>query len=102
MINQITKDLPGADLFEQGLQDLRDAKITIPGLLICIAKSRLEHAGLEIPNLDPMPKDLELMLYSLIQQGQELNPYSYYNSLLRLLISFEKVLEQRQFQKSAD
>lgn len=99
-MNPLIKDLPGAELIEQGLKDLLTSKLTIPALLICIAKTRLEHAGLVIPHLDQMPRDLELTLYAQIQQGQELDPYSYYNSLIRLLIAFEKGLEQRQFQKS--
>ena len=99
-MNPSLKNLPGAELIEQGLQDLEKSLLTIPALLICIGKSRLENAGLSFPNLEQFPNEPELMLYALILQGSELDPYSYYNSLLRRLISFEKALEQRHYSSS--
>lgn len=90
-------DLPGGDLVEQGLKDLEKSSLTIPALLICIAKTRLENAGLSTPKISNFPIEPELMLYSLILQENIADPYSYYNSLIRRLISFEQALEQRYF-----
>ncbi len=89
-------NLPGAELIDRGLKDLEKSLITISSLLICIGKPRLENAGLKIPKINfNFSKDAELMLYELIVKEGHPDPYSYYNSLLRRLISFEQAIEHR-------
>ncbi|MCX6126254.1 MAG: hypothetical protein NTV34_16095 [Proteobacteria bacterium] len=92
-------DLPGAELLLQGLKDLEQSEITIPSLLISIGRSRLEAAGLKIPEAKFSVYDFELTLYRLIGRDDSLDAYSYYNSLIKQLISFEKALEQRHSKK---
>ena len=41
--------LPGEDLIEAGLQDLRDGRETIAALLVAIGSPRLRRLGLELP-----------------------------------------------------
>ena len=94
-MKRVDDTLPGAELINEGLQDLSQQKFSVPALLVCIGKSRLEHAGLAIPNIATMPTEPELVLYGLLIQSGQLDPYSYYNSLIRQLISFEQALEQR-------
>ena len=87
-------NLPGADFIDQGIQDLKNSRLTIPALLVCIGKPRLESAGFHTPPHSEFVKEPELKLYALIIQEGYLDPYSYYNALLRRLISFAQALEQ--------
>lgn len=93
-MNPDLMNLPGADIINQGLRDLENSLLTIPALLVCIGKPRLESAGLSTPTPLEFVKEPELMLYALIMKEGYLDPYSYYNSLIRRLISFEQALEQ--------
>lgn len=91
------KGLPNSEIIEQGMKDLQSSLLTVSSLLVCIGKPRLELAGLKIPAMQNAPPNPELLLFEMIAKGQELDHYSYYNSLIRGLISFEKALEQRHF-----
>lgn len=93
-MNPDLMNLPGADIIDQGIRDLETSRLTIPALLVCIGKPRLENAGLPTPKHSKFVREPELKLYALINQEGYLDPYSYYNSLLRLLISFAQALEQ--------
>jgi len=41
--------LPGEDLIEAGLQDLREGRETIAALLVAIGAPRLKRLGVELP-----------------------------------------------------
>ncbi len=85
-------ELPGAELILPGIDDLHNGETnTIGSLLVAIAATRLNEAGLNIPkdNLAPEP---ELALYALLQKERD-DAYSYYNALLSRLNSFCNALE---------
>jgi hypothetical protein len=41
--------LPGGDIIDAGLQDLRDGRETIAALLVAIGAPRLRQLGLQVP-----------------------------------------------------
>ena len=83
--------LPGEDLIEAGLQDLRDGRETIAALLVAIGSPRLRQLGIELP--DHLPKNPEHRLYDLLSKDDEDSAHSRYNSLIRRLVSFERAAE---------
>lgn len=90
---ELMQNLPGEELFREGLADVQSGRRTIPACLVEIARSRFVRAGLlsrTVPNLIPEP---ELHLYRLLCD-QEGDAYSRYNSLIRELISFENALDR--------
>src|SRR5574341_1092269 len=56
--------LPGGDLIEKGLADLREGRETIEALLVAIGAPRLRRIGLDLP--EDLPNDPEHRLYSLL------------------------------------
>lgn len=83
--------LPGADLIEAGISDLRDGKETIPALLVAIGAPRLRNLRLEIP--ENLPDNPEHRLYNLLAQNDSDSAHSRYNAYLRRLVSYERAAE---------
>ncbi len=83
--------LPGYDLIEHGLSDLREQRETIPALLVAIGAPRLRHIGIEIP--DVVPENPEHRLYELLAKDGPDSAHSRYNALIRRLVSFERAAE---------
>ncbi|MCU0241981.1 MAG: hypothetical protein MUF51_06110 [Vicinamibacteria bacterium] len=79
--------LPGGDLIEAGLVDLARGVESVPSLLISIGAPRLRQLGVRLDNPWPSP---ELKMYQLLQQDYGDAAHSRYNSLIRLLVSFER------------
>jgi hypothetical protein len=87
---------PGADLIEEGLRDLTEARESIPSLLVRIGRPRLERLGLEVPAKPPMERDDDLpehRLYHLLAATNPDSAHSRYNALIRRLVSFERAAE---------
>lgn len=82
--------LPGHDLIEQGLRDLKRCEETIPALLVSIGAPRLRRLGIPVPRAIP---SAEHRLYALLHRHQPDAAHSRYNALLRRLVSFERALE---------
>jgi hypothetical protein len=82
--------LPGGDLVQKGLEDLRAREATAEALLVSIGAPRLRAAGL--PVADPF-ESAEHRLYLLLASDDEDSAHSRYNALLRRLTSFESALE---------
>jgi hypothetical protein len=83
--------LPGEDLIEAGIEDLRAGRETIAALLVAIGAPRLRRIGLHLPaNLPATP---EHRLYYLLAQDDEDSAHSRYNSLIRRLVSYERAAE---------
>lgn len=82
--------LPGADLVERGLADLRAGAESAEALLVSIGAPRLAQAGIALPNRLPSP---EHRLYRLLEERHGDDAHSQYNSLIRRLVSFERALE---------
>ena len=87
------RGLPGAELVEQGLDDLAHNRQTDLSLLILIAAPRLSRLGIKIPETS-FPKPYEHELYARLEQRLDTGAHSYYNSLIRRIVSFERALER--------
>lgn len=83
--------LPGADLIEAGLEDLRDGRETVAALLVAIGAPRLRQIGIELP--DNLPKTPEHRLYDLLAKDDSDSAHSRYNALIRRLVSYERAAE---------
>ena len=70
--------LPGCDLIEAGLADLRAGRETIAALLVAIGSPRLRRLGLEFPL--QLPNNAEHRLYELLENDGSDSAHSRYNS----------------------
>jgi hypothetical protein len=87
----ISETLPGDDLIEAGIQDLRRGVESVPALLVSIGAPRLRRLGLPIP-----PETIsspELRLYERLQLRDSDGAHSRYNALVRRLVSYERAAE---------
>ena len=92
MINH-SKDLPGADLVEQGLADLAQNRLTELSLLLLVAAPRLKSLGVDVP--DRPTSRPEHQLYELLEARFGSEAHSQYNSLIRRIVSYARALERR-------
>ena len=83
--------LPGNDLIEAGLRDLRNGHETIEALLVAIGAPRLRRLGLELPKI--LPSEPEHRLYELLALDGSDSAHSRYNALIRRLVSYERAAE---------
>ena len=83
--------LPGGDLIDEGVTDLREGRETIAALLVAIGSPRLRRLGIELP--DRLPEDPEHRLYDLLAKDEPDSAHSRYNALIRRLVSFERAAE---------
>jgi hypothetical protein len=83
--------LPGEDLIEAGLSDLREGRETIASLVVAIGSPRLKRLGLDLP--DRLPDDPEHRLYDLLAETDRDSAHSRYNALIRRLVSYERAAE---------
>jgi hypothetical protein len=79
--------LPGAELIEAGLRDLRHGAVSVPALLVSIGAPRLRGLGFEIAGALAEP---ERKLYDHLAAEDEDSAHSRYNALVRRLVSFER------------
>lgn len=82
--------LPGNDLIEVGVEDLRRQRHTIAALLVAIGAPRLRSLGLEVP--ENLPANPEHRLYDLLSEAEPDSAHSKYNALIRRLVSFERAM----------
>ncbi len=85
--------MPGQELVRQGLADLAQGRVTDESLLVLIAAPRLRRLGHKIPELD-LPHPYEHQLYARLEQRLGPAAHSYYNSLIRRIVSYEHALER--------
>lgn len=83
----LSADLPGGDLIEAGLDDLREHRQTIAALLVSIGAPRLRQLGLRVPRTEADP---ERCLYELLARSDPDSAHGRYNALVRRLVSFER------------
>ncbi len=83
-------ELPGQDLVDAGLRDLRAGLESIPGLLVASFSQRLRELGYSVPEL--RVPDPEIRLYRLIEREQG-NPHVHYNGLIARMVSFTQAAE---------
>lgn len=80
-------DLPGADLVERGLHDLRAGVESVESLLVSMAAPRLRTLGFDVPT--PLV-DAELRLYRRLAVDYGAGAHSRYNALVRRIVSFQR------------
>jgi hypothetical protein len=83
--------LPGADLIESGINDIRERRETVEALLVAIGSPRLQRIGFELPSI-PYTNP-EHRLYDLLAAEDPDAAHSKYNALIRRLVSFERAAE---------
>lgn len=88
--------LPGTDLVDRGLKDLRDGRLTLEALLVAVGAPRLSALGFLMPAPERIPPRPEFKLYSLLAARDERTAHSCYNALIRRLVSFEHAVEFQQ------
>ena len=83
--------LPGWELVEQGVADLRRGAESVPAILVAIGAPRLRRLGIDVPGREiPGP---EHRLYLALSAEEPDSAHSRYNALLRRLVSFERAAE---------
>jgi hypothetical protein len=87
----MAQTLPGDDLIETGLDDLRAQRETIAALVVAIGAPRLRRLGFELPK--QLPENPEHRLYALLANDESNSAHSRYNALIRRLVSFERAAE---------
>lgn len=83
----VEQRLPGADLIQRGIVDLRAGTETVEALLVSIGATRLRSLGVEMSAPIDSP---EHKLYRLLAQEKGNGAHSAYNALIRRLVSFER------------
>jgi hypothetical protein len=101
-MNDVTSGLPGQELVEAGLADLRRGDITVSALLVAIGAPRLRRLGLRLPDEERLPDYPEHALYRRLEIERGADAHSRYNSLIRRLTSFERALERRLSERTSD
>jgi hypothetical protein len=93
-VSAIPSRLPGADLVDAGLSDLRAGRESEPALLVQIAAPRLRALGIQIPQVTGGEGDPpEHRLYSLLSSHDRTGAHSRYNALLARIASFASAAE---------
>ena len=87
--------LPGADLVQQGLTDLKEGRTTEAALLLLVAGPSLRSLGIDIPER-ACARPHHHLLYEKIEERLGEEAHSYYNSLIRRIVSYAHALERRQ------
>lgn len=91
--NDSDKLLPGSELVETGLADLAQGRISDCALLVLIAAPRLRRLGISIPERTSS-QPYEHQLYARLDERLGAGAHSYYNSLLRRIVSYARALER--------
>lgn len=90
----VPEHLPGQDLVEQGLRDLRAGRETESALLVLIAAPRLRALGIEIPEYPDKGEDSPAhRLYDILSSSPAGGAHSRYNALLARITSFASAAE---------
>jgi hypothetical protein len=84
--------LPGEDFVQEGLADLAQGRITELALLVLVAGPRLRRLGIDVPEKS-FPQPYEHELYDRLAERMGDAAHSYYNSLIRRIVSYAHALE---------
>lgn len=82
--------LPGAELVEEGILDLRERRETVASLLVSIGAARLTAAGFVV---DGPFEEPEHRLYALLAREEPDSAHGRFNAHIRRLVSFERAAE---------
>jgi hypothetical protein len=86
-------NVPGGEIVERGLRDLRDGTLSEEALLALIARDRLLALGIDVPFVDVTPATPEHLLYSALEQRLPSGAHSAYNALIRRIVSFARAAD---------
>ena len=86
--------LPGGDLIEKGVTDLREGRETVEALLVAIGAPRLRRIGLNLPT--QLPQNPEHRLYDLLAKDDSDSAHSRYNAFVR---RFDKYLKSEELKQ---
>jgi hypothetical protein len=81
------RGIPGAELVDRGIEDLKHGRDSIEALLVSIGAPRLAASGIAMPPPIPSP---EHKLYTRLAGERANGAHSAYNALIRRLVSFER------------
>lgn len=90
----MTAHLPGGEILEAGLRDVRAGRLSVEALAVLIGRSRLTASGIDVPAApSALAGSPEHALYALlaIKHGNE--AHSRYNAIIRRLVKLERALE---------
>src|SRR5580765_7592173 len=82
-------------MVKQGLTDLAKGKLSESALLVLVAGPRLRGLGISVPKYS-LDEPYEDTLYSLIEERLDRGAHSYYNSLIRRIVSYARALKREQ------
>jgi hypothetical protein len=85
--------LPGADLLEEGLADLRANRDTESALLVLVFEPRLRGLGICVPERSS-DRPFEHLLYEKIEDRLGAAAHSCYNALIRRMVSYARAKER--------
>ena len=83
-------ELPGQELVDAGVTDLREGRETVEALLVSVGARRLRGVGIDVP--EPF-FSAEIRLYELLRREHGDDAHGRYNALVRRLVSFERAAE---------
>lgn len=81
--------VPGADLVERGIEDLKGERESVEALLVSVGAPRLAMAGISVPSPISSP---EHKLYAQLAREKANGAHSAYNALIHRLVSFERAV----------
>lgn len=86
--------LPGGDLIEQGLADLRSGVVSIASLLVQVGSPKLKRLGfeVEVPAIHSAADFPEHRLYEMLARDSSDAAHGRYNALLNRLTSFTRAV----------
>lgn len=89
-----TRALPGADLVEAGLRDLRAGRRSDEALLVAIGSPRLRRLGFAVTEV-VLEQPAEHLLYLSLAERHGTAAHGRYLALIRRLVSFERAAEHQ-------
>jgi len=94
-MKELPTDLPGSELLQAGLDDLREGRVTESSLLVELAAPRLRPLGIEIeaPASTDAGESPEHRLYGMLSDRLGDGAHSRYNALLARVASFASAAE---------
>jgi hypothetical protein len=85
-------ELPGAELVEAGIADLRAGRDTTSAALVGMARPRLRALGIEVPDAG-RTEPAGHHLYGLLVADEATTAHSRYNALVARIVSFARAAE---------
>ncbi len=97
----IQLDLPGAEILEAGLADLKANRYSPEALAICALEGRLRKCGVDVPESN-LAGDAEVLMYKELGRIGERNPHAAMNGIMRRLDAYASNAEARRHRAVKD